>query len=70
MKYDVNDKLVGVVGIHVDDLLGGCANEKVIAGLRARFKWGSFSYGGNEFAFLWTADHDSREVDDNYNEIP
>lgn len=51
MKHDDDGKLIGVVGIHVDDLLGGCANEQVIAGLKSRFKWGSFSFGGNEFQF-------------------
>ena len=50
MKYD-GDRLVGVVGIHVDDLLGGCISADVIQPLRERFKWGSFTFDGAEFTF-------------------
>ena len=38
MKHD-DESLVGVVGIHVDGLIGGASYETVIAPLQKRFKW-------------------------------
>ena len=51
MYYGKKQELLAVLGIHVDDILGGCLNESVIQPLRDRFKWGSFAVGASEYLF-------------------
>ena len=35
-----NLQLVGILGMHVDDVLGGVVDEKFVKPLRDRFQWG------------------------------
>ena len=51
MFYSKSGELLGVLGIHVDDILGGCRDESVIEPLRKRFKWGSFAVNSPEYTF-------------------
>ena len=51
MYYTTAGVLVGILGIHVDDIIGGCADESVIQPLRDRIKWGSFTFGAEALTF-------------------